>query len=71
MFPLSPQYKEYCTIMVNAVKSGKISMERLDDAVRRILYVKSKLGLFERPVPTFENYPKFGSAEFRLLWGFP
>ena len=65
MVPLSPQYKEYCTIMVNAVKSGKISMERLDDAVRRILYVKSKLGLFERPVPTFENYPKFGSAEFQ------
>jgi beta-glucosidase len=65
MVPLSPQYKEYCTIMVNAVKSGKISMERLDDAVQRILYVKSKLGLFERPVPTFENYPKFGSAEFQ------
>jgi beta-glucosidase len=65
MVPLSPQYQEYCTIMVNAVKSGKISMERLDDAVQRILYVKSKLGLFERPVPTFENYPKFGSAEFQ------
>ena len=65
MVPLSPQYQEYCAIMVNAVKSGKISMERLDDAVRRILYVKSKLGLFERPVPTFENYPKFGSAEFQ------
>ena len=65
MVPLSPQYQEYCNIMVNAVKTGKISMERLDDAVRRILYVKSKLGLFERPVPTFENYPKFGSAEFQ------
>lgn len=65
MVPLSPQYQEYCNIMVNAVKSGKISMERLDDAVRRILYVKSTLGLFERPVPTFENYPKFGSAEFQ------
>lgn len=65
MVPLSPQYKEYCTIMVNAVKSGKISMDRLDDAVRRILRVKSRLGLFERPVPTFENYPKFGCAEFQ------
>jgi beta-glucosidase len=51
--------------MVDAVKSGKISMDRLDDAVRRILLVKSRLGLFERPVPTFENYPKFGSAEFQ------
>ncbi len=65
MVPLSPQYQEYCNIMVDAVKSGKISMERLDDAVRRILYVKSTLGLFERPVPTFENYPKFGSPEFQ------
>ena len=65
MVPLSPQYQEYCTIMVNAVKAGKISMDRLDDAVRRILRVKSRLGLFERPVPTFENYPKFGSAEFQ------
>jgi beta-glucosidase len=65
MVPLSPQYKEYCTMMVNAVKSGKISMDRLDDAVRRILRVKSRLGLFERPVPTFENYPKFGCAEFQ------
>jgi beta-glucosidase len=65
MVPLSPQYKEYCTMMVNAVKSGKISMDRLDDAVRRILRVKSRLGLFEKPVPTFENYPKFGCAEFQ------
>jgi beta-glucosidase len=65
MVPLSPQYKEYCTIMVNAVKSGEISMDRLDDAVRRILRVKERLGLFERPVPTFENYPKFGCAEFQ------
>jgi beta-glucosidase len=65
MVPLSPQYKEYCTIMVDAVKTGKISMDRLDDAVRRILRVKTRLGLFEKPVPTFENYPKFGCAEFK------
>jgi beta-glucosidase len=65
MVPLSPQYKEYCTIMVNAVKSGKISMDRLDDAVRRILRVKARLGLFEKPIPTFENYPKFGCDEFK------
>jgi beta-glucosidase len=29
MVPLSPQYKEYCEIMVQAVKSGKITMDRL------------------------------------------
>lgn len=65
MVPLSPQYKEYCNIMVQAVKSGKISMERLDDAVRRILRVKSKLGLFEQAIPNFDHYPKFGSQEFK------
>ncbi len=35
--------------MVQAVKDGKVSMETLDDAVRRILSVKVWLGLFENP----------------------
>lgn len=65
MVPLSPQYKEYCQIMVQAVKSGKIPMERLDDAVRRILRVKSRLGLFEQAIPHFDQYPKFGCQEFK------
>jgi beta-glucosidase len=65
MVPLSPQYKEYCDIMVKAVKSGEISMERLDDAVRRILRVKSRLGLFEQPIPNFNAYPKFACQEFK------
>lgn len=33
--------------MVELVKEGKIPMERIDDAVRRILKVKFELGLFE------------------------
>lgn len=65
MVPLSPQYKEYCDIMINAVKTGKISMERLDDAVRRILRVKSRLGLFEQPIPNYSVYTEFGSKHFR------
>ena len=31
------------------VKSGRVSVERIDDAVRRILRVKFRLGLFEHP----------------------
>lgn len=65
MVPLSPQYKEYCEIMVQAVKSGKITMDRLDDAVRRIIRVKRRLGLFEQAIPKFDAYPKFGSKEFK------
>jgi len=34
------------------VKSGKIPMERLDDAVRRILRVKFRMGLFGKPKPS-------------------
>ena len=67
MVPLSPQYKTYCQDMVRAVKEGKISMERLDDAVRRILYVKNKLGLFQNPIPNMGSYTKFGSDEFKSI----
>jgi beta-glucosidase len=65
MVPLSPFYKEYCKIIISAVKEGKISNERLNDAVRRILRVKKNLGLFSKT--TFEpvNYPDFGSEKFR------
>lgn len=35
--------------IAQAVKDGKVSMETLDDAVRRILSVKVWLGLFENP----------------------
>ena len=59
MVPLSPQYKEYCERMVEAVKAGKITMERLDDAVRRILRVKMKLDLFKNPNPACWKYPDF------------
>jgi beta-glucosidase len=65
MVPLSPQYKEYCELMVASVKNGSISMDRLDDAVRRILRVKKRLGLFEQPIPNVENYPNFGSKAFQ------
>ena len=34
------------------VKSGRIPMERLDDAVRRILRVKVQSGIFEKPRPS-------------------
>lgn len=65
MVPSNPQYKTYCQDMVKAVKEGKVSMERLNDAVRRILYVKKQLGLFNNPLPNLDNYPLFGSQKFK------
>ena len=39
----------YVDNLVAAVERGEVSMERLDDAVTRILRVKQKLGLFDAP----------------------
>ncbi len=54
-----------------AVKSGKISQERLDDAVRRILRVKMRLGLFEAGKPSQRplggKYELLGSPEHRAI----
>ncbi len=40
--------EHYVDDMVEAVENGYISMERLDDAVNRILNVKEKMGLFKK-----------------------
>lgn len=64
MVPLSPKYKEYCALMIEGVNEGKISIERLDDAVRRILRIKYLTNLFEEQ-PDLKKYDKFGSDEFK------
>ncbi len=48
-----------------AVESGKVSMERIDDAVRRILRQKFRLGVFENPFPNTNLITKIGSPEHR------
>ena len=56
--------------IAQAVKDGKVSMETLDDAVRRILSVKVWLGLFENPyVPqdVIDAYSKELPAEHVAL----
>jgi beta-glucosidase len=61
MVPDNYHFAEY---LVELVEEGKISEQRIDDAVRRILKVKHQLGLYERPVTHYKNYPKFASDEF-------
>ena len=41
-------HDDYIDIMEKAVLDGRVSMERLDESVERILNAKEKLGLFER-----------------------
>jgi beta-glucosidase len=67
MVPLSPQYQEYCDLMVDAVKKGLISEQRLNDAVERILYVKKEIGLFDDLQFDQNDYPKFADKQFKKI----
>jgi beta-glucosidase len=44
--------KCYMDYMAELVNEGKISMAKVDDAVRRVLRVKFRLGLFDKPYST-------------------
>jgi beta-glucosidase len=50
------------------VKAGEIPMARLDDAVRRILRVKVKTGLFERVAPSVQGkLDRLGADDHRAI----
>ncbi len=59
-----PYDASFATDIVELVNEGKIPMSRIDDAVRRILYVKFKLGLFDNAWHDPAGYTAFGSDEF-------
>ncbi|MBT6174892.1 MAG: beta-glucosidase [Flavobacteriales bacterium] len=61
MVPSYPQYQEYCRLMLEAVNEGSIPIERLDDAVKRILRVKMILGLFNSQINQDNKYSDFAS----------
>ena len=52
MYMASDSWKGIYESTLAAVKSGEIPMDRLDDAVRRILRVKLLAGTFEKPKPS-------------------
>lgn len=56
-------YEVFCDNLTALVKEGKVTEERINDAVRRILKVKYALNLFEKPNTHYKDYPKFGSKE--------
>ncbi|MBP5506360.1 MAG: glycoside hydrolase family 3 C-terminal domain-containing protein, partial [Prevotella sp.] len=61
---MDPYSVDFCILLKQLVEEGKVSMSRIDDAVRRILRVKYRLGLFDKPNTGGKGYEKFGSAEF-------
>lgn len=45
---MDPYKTDFCTLLIENVNEGKVSMERIDDAVRRILRLKIRVGLMDR-----------------------
>ncbi|TWB31771.1 exo-1,4-beta-glucosidase [Nitrospirillum bahiense] len=67
MFMAPNDWKALFTNTVAQVKAGTIPMARIDDAVRRILRVKTKLGLFDPARPFELKDGVIGNAEHRAL----
>lgn len=61
---MDPYDPEVCKDIIAAVNEKMIPMSRIDDAVRRVLRLKVRLGLFENPVWNVDNYDKFACKEF-------
>lgn len=55
---------QFCNYLVELVNEGAVPMSRIDDAVRRVLRVKFRLGLFDNPNWDLSKYDKFASEEF-------
>ena len=60
---MDPYDPECVNVIVDLAESGEIPMKRIDDAVRRILRLKVRLGLFDNPVWDKE-YPDFACERF-------
>jgi beta-glucosidase len=61
---MDPYSVDFCILLKQLVNEGKVKMERIDDAVRRILRVKYRLGLFDEPNTGGKGFEKFGCEEF-------
>ncbi|MFH1120479.1 MAG: glycoside hydrolase family 3 N-terminal domain-containing protein [Bacteroidota bacterium] len=64
MVPYNFKFADY---LIELVKEGKVPVERIDDAVTRILRVKFMTGLFEKPYTYAGDYPEFASEKSAAL----
>jgi beta-glucosidase len=60
-------YQDFITMLTAEVDAGRVSMARINDAVRRILTAKFELGLFEHPYTDRAHLNDVGSAAHHAL----
>lgn len=67
---MDPYDMTFCDKLKELVNEGRVPMSRIDDAVRRILRLKYRVGLFDKKTWDIDTkklakqYSKFGSEEF-------
>ena len=61
------EYEQFFNDLVELVEEGEVSMDRINDAVKRILELKFDLDLFQNPVTNYEDYEYFGSKKHHQL----
>src|ERR1044071_3694893 len=62
-----PDNLSFADHLIALVKEGAVPQSRIDEAVRRILWVKFELGLFEKPMPDASLKSKFALPEYRQV----
>jgi beta-glucosidase len=67
MVMVPDNYVKFISVLKDLVKDGRISQERIDDSVRRILRLKMELDIFSQPFADQELLSHVGSDEHRAL----
>ena len=62
-----PNDFSFFDLLKEAVQKNEVPMSRIDDAVKRILLLKLKVGLFENPYPEGAASANFGKPEYQSL----
>ena len=65
MFMAPSNYRLLISTLKSLVENGQVSMDRIDDAVTRVLRVKYELGLFDQPYANRNLLKSIGSPEHR------
>lgn len=62
-----PSDLSFYDLLLEALKKGEVPMSRIDDAVKRILVLKFKTGLFDNPYPEPAAKSNFGKPEYQTM----
>jgi beta-glucosidase len=60
-------YIDFIELLKKSIQDGSIKMDRIDDAVSRILNIKYSMGLFEKPLKKFNKVNDLGSDKNRAI----